>query len=262
MDPFSARCSRVESIDPDNPQLLRDLSHSMLVFDDPYPIDGVLLGEQTLDKILETTEQTLEPEWKKMFRRVRKFAREHQALPRYSQKTELLEKELGKWCYQQCCKKHELSETQQVMLQTINGWSWKVHGNYDSWYEKYYAVLGFVGQHGRLPIQKRMDIVGEHKLALWCNNQRNRKGLLSISQIEQLEQIPGWYWKKKRTCNEVMRPRKRSKKPRMSKPTKIVLMESDIIQQEPLPMVDMPLYPVDMPTQRCQHIKRSVVWLR
>ena len=107
------------------------------------------------------------------------------------------QKKLGQWCIHQRgnYKKGKLSKNAIKKLEKITIWSWIKEDLFD---ERYNELIIWIDKNNRLPSKEsRNDI--ENRLGHWCNDKRKyyQKGTISSDQIEALEKIDIWYWKKK-----------------------------------------------------------------
>lgn len=148
-------------------------------FEDPFPILG------------------LSDDWMDQFHLVYRFTQQYNKLPMLTSQDEE-EQSLARWCYFQRCHRNELTNQQLAALNSLPKWHWITNRpNQEKWTRNYRLVIDFVQFHNRLPMQKKQLNPTEHRLGIWCNNQRVRKGLLQEDQIKLLEDIPGWYWRKR-----------------------------------------------------------------
>jgi hypothetical protein len=100
--------------------------------------------------------------------------------------------EFGDWLQDQrkFYSKGKLSEDQIKKLESVNGWFWKAN-IYDKWFIKAEAIKQIIIDTGEIP--KQRTTAGR-----WCSGQREqyKKRSLSKEQIETLEKIKHWYWRK------------------------------------------------------------------
>ncbi|GAB4822673.1 hypothetical protein N2152v2_009719 [Parachlorella kessleri] len=147
--------------------------------------------------------------WELRYQQVQDFVRQHSMLPRkkIGMSNPILSggNGLSTWCdtQRQRFKGHQqppLTAEQQAALAALPGWFWDVAD--DRWEQQRRRLEAFVLMHGRLPrvrSAKEPPLEGEHELACWLKNQRQReRGTcgytpLTAKQQAALKATPLWY---------------------------------------------------------------------
>lgn len=80
-------------------------------------------------------------------------------------------------------------------LEQLPNWSWNL--NDTKWSKGLQALLDFVHKNGHCNVKQKFINEEGFKLGTWTSNKRNRKNMLTASQIAELNSIPGWTWNEK-----------------------------------------------------------------
>ena len=117
---------------------------------------------------------------------------------------------IGRWCSKQRTKKktNKLSPDRIVLLEKIHEWFWDMD---NQWNENYNILKGL----NETPLQKFVTECGIN-LGSWCTAQRTekKKNKLSQDRIKKLEQIPGWFWEKRKKKKNMSKPEVKPKTPK------------------------------------------------
>jgi hypothetical protein len=99
---------------------------------------------------------------------------------------------LGVWVMAQRKNKNDLSLTQKVQLESIQGWAWD--GMDEKWQTGYRYLLEFIGREGHCKVEQRYRTSDGYRLGGWVSVQRCRQEILTATRRELLETTPGWVW--------------------------------------------------------------------
>jgi superfamily II DNA or RNA helicase len=106
--------------------------------------------------------------------------------------------QLGVWLnairYRHNIKKN-LAREKIEELEKIPNWNWNL--NDAKWSKGLQALLDFVHKNGHCNVKQKFINEEGFKLGTWTSNKRNRKNMLTASQIAELDAIPGWTWNEK-----------------------------------------------------------------
>ena len=91
--------------------------------------------------------------------------------------------------------KKNLAHEKIKELEQLPNWSWNL--NDAKWSKGLQALLDFVQKNGHCNVKQKFINEEGFKLGTWTSNKRNRKNMLTASQIAELDAIPGWTWNKK-----------------------------------------------------------------
>lgn len=138
----------------------------------------------------------------KNYNEMKQWVKENNRIPSNKSKDDT-EKRLGNFCsHKRYAKKNgKLTKNQIEQLEQINNWCWgtKNISKPKSFDEKYTELKKWVDENQRLPFLSGDQI--EKQLAKWCYHKRENcvKNKLTKSQIKLLENLPHWYWNKKKS---------------------------------------------------------------
>jgi superfamily II DNA or RNA helicase len=130
----------------------------------------------------------------KMYENLQSWVKKYKRFPSTNAK-DITEQLLGSWCSNKRndYKLNKLTQDRIRLLEDVHGWSWDTKKNaFQMMYEK---VKSWIEKNGRIPSQISQDDT-EKQLGSWCSNkiQAYKKGKLSDTIIQLIEQIDGWNW--------------------------------------------------------------------
>lgn len=104
---------------------------------------------------------------------------------------------IGHWASVQRARRQSLSPTQRSLLEAIPGWTWDGMAARDArrWNDCFSRLETFVaaGNSPDVPVTKRYEDFG---VGDWVRRQHRNRENLTAEQIERLEALPGWAWRK------------------------------------------------------------------
>ena len=101
---------------------------------------------------------------------------------------------LGRWTTQQRTFRASLSEERVKKLESLKGWLWNT--TIDYWSIGYERLLDFIKINGHTNISIKLKMEDGYGLGSWVHKQKKSKESLDSEQIQKLESLAGWEWKK------------------------------------------------------------------
>lgn len=125
--------------------------------------------------------------WFCMFEEIKKFINEHKRLPKLCIQEERVYRY---WINKQLSNRSKLTSIQKHLLHNYDQYLLK-----NRWIVNYNNLKDFIAKHNRLP---NINVAEERSCGIWCANQRasKKKNNLTTEQIEMLEQLDHWFWKR------------------------------------------------------------------
>lgn len=130
--------------------------------------------------------------WERAFQFVADYARIH-GTARVPRGTVVGGVKIGDWVINNRVKFSKLSPDRQKRLNSLPGWTDKVHA--DTWSQRIALIQRYVDEHGTAAVPRGYMIDG-FPLGSWVDSRRNehKKGLVTPDRVMQLESFPGWDW--------------------------------------------------------------------
>ncbi len=110
---------------------------------------------------------------------------------------------LGDWVTQQyrAHRRNRLSDERKKRLETLSGWMWRRHD--EKWKHRFAVLKKFLAQADpadEIPVTP-VEGVDLRYFVNYCRQQQ-RKGVLDLERVTELESLPGWMWGLEASFNE------------------------------------------------------------
>lgn len=94
------------------------------------------------------------------------------------------------WVYRQRAHRADLTTEQIYLLESLDGWAWRVKPNWNQSFDSL-KLYAFVNGHSN---PEPEEVFEGAEIGKWVRRQKYRRKLLSANKIAQLESLPGWEW--------------------------------------------------------------------
>jgi hypothetical protein len=135
-------------------------------------------------------------EWNQSYALLKTFAQRegHAGVPQRHTENGI---RLGVWATTQRANKETLTAERRAQLEALPGWTWDPRA--DDWDRGYAALKTFADRegHARVPQGHRENGINLHN---WVMVQRRNENKLTPQRREQLEALPGWTWRIRRSA--------------------------------------------------------------
>lgn len=191
---------------------LRDMYIMKYLKDDHYKLNLEWTEEEKKlwmkkldDYISEDHTNVIKP-FSEKYDELNKWVEENNRMPKLNSSNEI-EKNLAEWSHnKRISKKNNKLKNEEIeQLEKIRGWYWDNSQLQNIFFHnKVNELIKWVQENGKIPRCKCED-KSEEKLGKWCKYIKNQKrnDRLSKNEINNLEQISGWYWSNNyETCDD------------------------------------------------------------